>query len=174
MSQNFDVHRFLGAHVRPGSCGRMNMDLPFFEPSFAWCLQFGRCSQEDILFPPLRSIMADSSHTGSRQWMAAKTSYQSHNEETRCYENAADTYTATSRSNQALIPLLTLLFGFITIGLCIAAIIWLCLKGPTRVPGHDRRCSRVVGLSRMYLIKIDFPEPALPLIQYISSPCCNQ
>jgi len=78
--------------------------------------------------------MADSSHTGSGQWIPAKTSYQDHTEETPYYENAT-----TSRSNQALIPLITLLFGFITIGLCIAAIIWLWLEGPTLVPSQDRQ-----------------------------------
>jgi hypothetical protein len=52
-------------------------------------------------------------------------SYQNHTEETPCYENAADTSTTTSRSNPALIPLIILLFGCITIGLRTAAIVWL-------------------------------------------------
>jgi hypothetical protein len=76
--------------------------------------------------------------------VAAKTSYQNHTEETPCYENAADTSTTTSRSNQALIPLIILLFGFITIGLCIAAIIWLWLEGPTLVPGQDTRITAII------------------------------
>jgi hypothetical protein len=100
--------------------------------------------KKTYFFPSLRSIMADSSHTGSGQWIPAKTSYQDHTEETPYYENASDTSTTTSRSNQALIPLIILLFGFITIGLCIAAIIWLWLEGPTLVPGQDTRITAII------------------------------
>lgn len=67
--------------------------------------------------------MAYYSNTNSRQWMAAKPSYQNHTEETSYYENAADTSITRSRSKQALMPLIILLFGLITIGLCTAAII---------------------------------------------------
>lgn len=83
--------------------------------------------------------------------MAAKTSYQNHTKETPCYENAADTSITTSRSNQTLISLIILLFGFITIGLYIAAIVWLWLEGPTLVPGQDTRITAIiisVGKSR--------------------------
>jgi hypothetical protein len=88
--------------------------------------------------------MAHSSHPSSRPRVTAKTSYQTYTEEAPYYGNTPDTYTTTSRSNQALTPLVILLFGFITIGLCIAAIIWLWLEGPTLVPGQDTRITAII------------------------------
>ena len=76
--------------------------------------------------------------------MAAEKSYQIPTKEAPHYENAAHTYTTTSRRNQALIPLIILLSGLITNGLCIAAIIWLWLEGPTLVPGQDTRITAIM------------------------------
>jgi hypothetical protein len=76
--------------------------------------------------------------------MAAEKSYQSLTKEAPHCENAAHIYTTTSRHNQALISLIILLSGFITIGLCIAAIIWLWLEGPTLVPGQDTRITAII------------------------------
>jgi hypothetical protein len=88
--------------------------------------------------------MAESLHISSRLRMATEKSYQNPTEEALYYENAAGTYTTTSRGNQALLPFTILLSGFVTIGLCIAAIIWLWLEGPMLVPGQDTRITAIV------------------------------
>lgn len=87
--------------------------------------------------------MAESFAYRSRVRMVAKPSYQSSTKEVPQYENTAHIYT-TSERNQALIPLIIHLSGFITIGLCIAAIIWLWLKGPALVPGQDTRITAII------------------------------
>jgi hypothetical protein len=76
--------------------------------------------------------------------MAAEKSYQSPAKEVPHYEDAAHMYTTTSQRNQALIPLIILLSGFITIALCIAAIIWLWVEGPALVPGQDTRITAII------------------------------
>jgi hypothetical protein len=84
--------------------------------------------------------MAESFAYRSRLRVAA----QSPTKEAPPYENAAHIYTITSRRDQTLIPLIILLSGFITISLCIAAIIWLWLKGPAIVPGQDTRITAIM------------------------------
>jgi len=88
--------------------------------------------------------MAESFAHRPRLRMAAEKSYQSPTKEVPHYENAAHIYTTVPQRNQALVPLIILLSGFITIGLCIAAIIWLWLEGSTPVPGQDTRITAII------------------------------
>jgi len=75
--------------------------------------------------------------------MAAKEPIQSPAIE-RTYENAPHIITTTSQRSDVAFPLFMLVSGLITIGLCIAAVIWLWLEGPVLVPGQDTRITAIV------------------------------
>ena len=52
--------------------------------------------------------------------------------------------TATSRRNQAMIPIILFPLSLIVIGTCIGMIVWLAVHGPALVPGQDTRITAII------------------------------
>jgi hypothetical protein len=70
--------------------------------------------------------------------------------------NLSTITTATSRRNQAIIPIILFPLGLITIGTCICTIFWLLVHGPVLVPGQDTRIPAIIisvggRLSRFFI-----------------------
>src|SRR6266700_1923636 len=76
--------------------------------------------------------------------MAAKKYIQGHAIEMTPYENAPHIVATMPQRSHAAFSLIILVSGFITIGLCIAAVVWLWLEGPALVPGQDTRITAIV------------------------------